>query len=170
MKDFAPYWLDDDLLNNYVFGFPQSSQVFGCNTYCWDDMDISVKEITTMFNEFKEKFNSKEDIIAGASQGGRLAIELVLNDIIASKGFIAVIPSIQNVAAFENLINENKKVIKGYIITGDKDSFYNNVVELVKIFEKNNYQCRLIVKEGLGHFFPKDFTDLLKEAIEFVIS
>jgi len=170
VKDFAPYWFDNELLDQFLFGFPQSSQIFGYNAYCWDNKDIAVEEITTLFKRFKEKYNTKQEIIAGASQGGRLAIELVLNDIIASKGFIAVIPSIQNVAAFENLINENKKVIKGYIITGDKDSFYNNVVELVKIFEKNNYQCRLIVKEGLGHFFPKDFTDLLKEAIEFVIS
>lgn len=171
VKDFAPYWFDNELLDQFLFGFPQSSQIFGYNAYCWDNKDIAVEEITTLFKRFKEKYNSKQEIIAGASQGGRLAIELSLyGNILETKGFIAVIPSIQDVTALENLLVGNKSTIKGCIITGDQDPFYNKTVELVKIFEKNNLQCKFIVKEGLGHFFPADFTDLLRYAIEFILS
>ena len=171
VKDFAPYWFDNSLLDDFLFAFPQSSQVFGYNAYCWDNKNISVEEITASFRDFKEKFNTKQDIIAGASQGGKIAIELSLNgNILGTKGFIAVIPAIQDVASFESLIVGNRNKIKGCIITGDEDPFYNKTVELVKLFEENEFQCKLIVVEGLGHFFPTNFTDLLKEAIEFIHS
>lgn len=171
VKDFAPYWFDNGLLDDFLFAFPQSSQVFGYNAYCWDNQNIAVEEISGSFSDFKEKYKTKQDIIAGASQGGKLAIELSLNgNILGTKGFIAVIPAIQDVASLESLLMGNENKIKGCIITGDKDPFYNKTVELVKLFEKNNFQCKLMVKEGLGHFFPADFTDLLKEAVEFIHS
>lgn len=169
VKDFAPYWFDNALLDDLFFAFPQSSQIFGYNAYCWDNRNIAVEEISASFSDFKEKYNTKQDIIAGASQGGKLAIELSLNgNFLGTKGFIAVIPAIQDVASLESLLMGNGNKIKGCIITGDKDPFYNKTVELVKLFEENNFQCKLIVKEGLGHFFPADFTDLLKEAVEFI--
>lgn len=171
VKYFAPYWFDTSLLDDFLFAFPQSSQVFGYNAYCWDNQIIAVEEIKESFRNFKETFNTKQDIIAGASQGGKLAIELSLNgNILGTKGFIAVIPAIQDVTSLESLLVENGNKIKGCIITGDKDPFYNNTVELVKLFEENEFQCKLIVIEGLDHFFPADFTDLLKEAIEFIQS
>lgn len=169
VKNFAPYWFDNSLLDDFLFAFPQSSQVFGYNAYCWDNQNIAVEEITESFRNFKEKFNTKQDIIAGASQGGKLAIELSLNgNILGTKGFIAVIPAIQDVTSLESLLVGNRNKIKGCIITGDKDPFYNKTVELVKLLEENEFQCKLMVKEGLGHFFPTDFTDLLKEAVEFI--
>ncbi|RVT57198.1 DUF3089 domain-containing protein [Niallia taxi] len=168
VKDFAPYWFDN---REFLFAFPQSSQVFGYNTYCWDNQKITVEEITASFREFKEKFNTKQDIMAGASQGGKLAIELSLNgNALGTKGFIAVIPAIKDVASVERLLVGNGNKIKGCIITGDKDPFYNKTVELVNLLEENEFQCKLLVKEGLGHFFPADFADLLKEAIEFIHS
>lgn len=171
VKDFAPYWFDNDLLHDFLFAYPQSSQVFGYNSYCWDNQNIAVEEITALYSEFKEKFSTKQDIFTGASQGGKLAIELSLNgNILGTKGFIAVIPAIQDVAPLERLLVSNKNNIKGCIITGDKDPFYDKTVDLAKIFEENDFQCKLVVKEGLGHFFPNNFTDLLKEAVEFIYS
>lgn len=171
VKDFAPYWFDNGLLDDFLFAFPQSSQVFGYNAYCWDNQNIAVEEISASFSDFKEKYNTDQDIIAGASQGGKLAIEFSLNgNILGTKGFIAVIPAIQDVASLVSLLMGNGNKIKGCIITGDKDPFYNKTVELVKLFEENNVQCKLMVKEDLGHFFPADFTDLLREAIEFIHS
>lgn len=169
VKNFAPYWFDNSLLDDFLFAFPQSSQVFGYNAYCWDNQNISIEEITDSFRDFKEKFNTKQDIIAGASQGGKLAIELSLNgNILGTKGFIAVIPAIQDVTSLESLLMRNRNKMRGCIITGDKDPFYNKTVELVKLLEENEIPCKLIVKEGLGHFFPTDFTHLLKEAVEFI--
>ncbi|WP_227395952.1 alpha/beta hydrolase family protein [Jeotgalibacillus aurantiacus] len=169
VETFAPYWFDDRLLGDLLLAFPQSSQVFGYNAYCWDNPSIAVNEITESFKDFKENFNTKQDIIAGASQGGKLAIELSFNgNTLSTKGFIAVIPAIQDVAALEGLLKGNTHDLKGCIITGDQDPFYKKTVEFVKLLEDNEFPCKLIVKEGLGHFFPDDFTELLREAVEFI--
>ncbi|TFD94337.1 alpha/beta hydrolase [Jeotgalibacillus sp. R-1-5s-1] len=169
VETFAPYWFDDRLLDDLLLAFPQSSQVFGYNAYCWDNPSIAVNEITESYKDFKENFNTKQDIIAGASQGGKLAIELSLKgNTLGTKGFIAVIPAIQDVAALEGLLKGNTHDLKGCIITGDQDPFYNKTIEFVKFLEDNQFPCKLIVKEGLGHFFPDDFTELLREAVEFV--
>lgn len=170
MRDFAPYWFDNRLLEDFLFAFPQSSQVFGYNAYCWDDPKIVKEDITSLFKEFKGKFYTVHDIIAGASQGGKLAIELSLNGTLAGKGFIAVIPAIQNTDSIKKLLEENTNKIKGCIITGDQDPFYQQTVRLAKLLEENDIACKFIVKEGLGHFFPKDFTKLIKEAIEFILA
>lgn len=169
VNDFAPYWYDDELLQEYMLGFPQSSQIHGMNSYCWDKHDIAINDISTTFQDFKEKYNTEQIIIAGASQGGNLAIELSLNDnLLATKGFIAVIPAIRDVESIENLL-QTKPNVKGCIITGDKDPFYKKTIELMSVFEKYDIKCRLIVKEGLGHIFPDDFTKLLSEAVQYIV-
>lgn len=171
VESSAAYWFNNQLLDELLFAFPQSSQVFGYNAYCWDDQSIAVDEINTAFGDFKEKFNTKQDIIAGASQGGKLAIELSLNgNTLGTKGFIAAIPAIQDVAPLGRLLAVNENKMKGCIITGDQDPFYDKTVEFVKLLAENDFPCKLIVKEGLGHFFPDDFTDLLKEAVEYIQS
>ncbi|MCU9613313.1 DUF3089 domain-containing protein [Caldibacillus lycopersici] len=169
--DYAPYWFDNNRLKEYFYGFPQSSQIFGYNSYCWDDPEVSKEEISTTFAEYKKKGNTKQDILAGASQGGKLTIELSFtNPTPSMKGFIAVIPSIQDVASIEALLHTNTETeMRGCIITGDKDPYYKNTVELVKMFEAYSIPCKLIVIEGLGHDFPSDFPDLLTEAVDYIL-
>lgn len=171
VQDFAPLWLDECRSKDYLFGFPQSSQIYGYNAYCWDNKDTACEEIVKAFKEFKEKYNTKHEILAGASQGGRLSIELSLNNHLAGvRGFIAVIPAIQDVSSIEGLIKANRSTnLKGCIITGDKDPSYHKVLELMEIFDTNDIPCRLIVEEGLGHYFPNDFTDLLAQAVDYIL-
>ena len=169
VEDFAPYWLDEYLLGQSLFTFFQSSQLFGYNTYCWDNQKLAVEEISRLYSDFKEKYETKFNILTGASQGGKLAIELSLASTIhGTKGFIVVIPAIQDVKALERLLEGAKHKQKGFIITGDMDPFYDKTLELVKLFEKHHFPCKCVVVEGLGHFFPENFTHLLKEAIQYL--
>lgn len=170
VDDFAPYWLDTNTLKEYYFGFPQSSQVYGYNAYKWDHPEIATKDILYTFEQFKGQSNAKNVILAGASQGGKLAIEFSINKNVDVTGFIAVIPAIQDLSQFEKHLKENPvSGIKGCIITGDEDYFYEKTVELTQLFKKYNLPCKFIVKEGLGHFFPADFTNLLKEAVDYIL-
>lgn len=107
VKDFAPYWLQENGEDTYLFGFPQSSQVFGYNAYCWDDQNTTRKEIEHAYKEFQGISHTKSNIIAGASQGGQLAIELSLGKTLPGiKGFLSVMPAIKDVAALEILLEE----------------------------------------------------------------
>jgi predicted esterase len=171
VRDYSSYWLENKMLQDYLFGFPQSSQVYGYNSYCWDNQDIAFKEIEKTYMDFKEGYNIKRCILAGASQGGKLSIELSLNKkLLGINGFIAVIPAIEDTSSIEKLLKEKSKLnLRGCIITGDKDPFYNKTLELMPILEALGIKSKLIVKEGLGHFFPNDFRDLLAEAVEYVL-
>lgn len=171
VKDFAPHWLHEDREDTYFFGFPQSSQIFGYNAYCWDDQEISRKEIEHAYKEFQGISHTSSNIIAGASQGGKLAIELSLDKTLPGiKGFLAVMPAIKDVAVMATLLEENDYFdLKGCMIIGDQDPFYKNTLELMQLFKTRHVDCKLIVIEGLGHFFPQDFPELLSEAVGYIV-
>lgn len=171
VKDFAPYWLSEKGETSYLLGFPQSSQIFGCNAYCWDDQGSAINDIKQAFKTFREKYPTKSAIIGGASQGGKLSIELCLGSTLPEiKGFIAVMPAVKDAAAIETLLEEtNHSDLRGCIIIGDQDPFYKNNLQLIQILEANHIDCKLIVKDGLNHFFPEDFPQLLSEAVEFIL-
>ncbi|KGA98379.1 group-specific protein [Alkalihalobacillus alcalophilus ATCC 27647 = CGMCC 1.3604] len=166
-QDFAPYWLDEKT-ENYHFGFLQSSQIFSYNSYSWDNHVTSLNDITYFYEKFDQEYKHPNQVFAGASHGGHLAIELVLKQTFPKVNkFIAVIPAIKDVDYFETLIKSTLPTnIKGYIITGDEDPFYQNTLQLITLFEAYQIDCQFIVKQGLGHFFPDDFTSLLSIALK----
>ncbi|SES18611.1 tetratricopeptide repeat protein [Psychrobacillus sp. OK032] len=167
IEDFAPFWLEE---NDYLIGFPQSSQSYASNSYCWDNHEKAIAEVKDSVEKFYEQYEFDNFIVAGTSQGGKLSIELALDKKYTNvKGFIAVIPAIENITTFESLIvNANKPNLKGCIITGDQDPFYEKTMELVEIFKQNGIECSIFVTEGLGHFFPDNFSQQLKKAVDFI--
>ncbi|TCW54397.1 DUF3089 family protein [Bacillus thuringiensis] len=167
INDFAPYWCEEGILHEYILGFSQSSQIHGMKSYSWDNHEIAIKDVMKTFNDFINKYNLEDIIIAGASQGGNIAIELALKNMLGTQKFISVIPAIRDVEAIESMVVSSQVTnVKGCIITGDKDPFYENTLQLMSMFEKYNVDCKLIVREGLGHLFPEDFTQLLKNIME----
>jgi predicted esterase len=170
--DFAEYWKDEKLLEQHIFGFPQSSQVRGYQTFCWDDKKTAMKDIESLYHLFQNRYltNENEVILAGASQGGKLAIELALaHPAIKVKGFIAVVPAIKDLDEFIQLFAAREiRNVPGYIITGRKDRFYDNTEKLCRLFQHHHIQCELYVDEQEGHMFPKQFHSLLMEAIHFI--
>lgn len=167
INGFAPYWCEEEILSEYMLGFSQSSQIYGMNSYSWDNHEIAIKDVMKTFNDFVNKYNLEDIIIAGASQGGNIAIELALKNMLATQKFIAVIPAIRDVKAIESIVVSNDITnVEGCIVTGDKDLFYENTLQLMSMFEEYNVNCKLIVREGLGHLFPEDFTQLLKNIME----
>ncbi len=172
-KDFAQFWFDQESLEKYYFAFPQSSQVTGSHSYCWDNPEIVKKDIIEAYHRMQEmrEGDTSKLILGGGSQGGKVALELFLEGIIPeTSGFILVVPSISKLEPIEILLKENKsKNLRGCIITGDQDYCYNNIVELMPMLEAYGVDCKLIVKKGVGHYFPDDFADLVKEAIEYIV-
>ena len=170
-KEFALQWTDEKIGSKYFMGFPQSSQLFSYRCYSWDDATLASKDVRRMYHQFEQDYNvSRENVIlAGASQGGNIATQMSLNaDVEEFDQFIAVVPAF-DIDSLEEIIRTNLNPnVRGCIITGDKDPFYEGVLEAVNLFEKNNISCKLIVKEGMGHTLPDDFPNVLDEAVRFV--
>ncbi|HWO75337.1 MAG TPA: tetratricopeptide repeat protein [Bacillus sp. (in: firmicutes)] len=169
IEDFAPHWMRENVLKQYFLGFPQSSQVFGYNAFCWDDPELTMKDISETFLQFQKGFK-KPIVLAGASQGGKVIMEISLGlNPLGTKGFIAVIPSIRELESFENLLKSNSvNQIKGVIITGDQDPFYKKTVELAQLLESYQVPCKLVVIKGLAHFIPEALPELLQDAIRYI--
>lgn len=171
IERFSQYWNIASVRENTLLAFPQSSQVYGYNQYCWDDHELAKSEVMATLEQIKNEkgMQSNDVIFAGASQGGKLAFELALrNSVMNIRGFILVVPSFKDITEYTSLIAKNKGM-KGFIVTGDKDYFYSTTLDLHKELVNRNFPCELYVIEGMGHFFPNDFSDILPQAINYVL-
>ncbi|AFU15460.1 group-specific protein [Bacillus thuringiensis MC28] len=169
IKEFAPFWNEENILKNVFIGFPQSSQLYGYNSYDWKDKGIAMKDIDSEFKTFKNLFKSNQLILAGAGQGGNLAIELSLKKNIKNNGFIAINPEIYKVSLFDKILkNINVTDVRGCIITGDKDPFYDNICKLVQQLKEQGIQCDLVTNLGEGALFPDNFSVKLPELINYI--
>jgi cystathionine beta-lyase len=63
-----------------------------------------------------------------------------------------------------------RRHVKGYIVTGDKDQFYQWVCLLHDAMKASGLSCELDVREGMGHRFPPDFGTTLPRALDFVLA
>ncbi|MDQ0481846.1 alpha/beta hydrolase [Guptibacillus hwajinpoensis] len=169
--DFSIQWSEEKLVSNYLLGIPQSSQLFSYACYSWDDIDIASNDVRTTFREFEKSYNlnDKKVILAGASQGANIAAQLSLHsDVEEFNEFIAIAPAFE-VIELEKLITTNLNgKVRGCIITGDKDPFYESVLKAVTLFETYQIPCKLIVMKGIGHTLPDDFPDVVEQAVNFV--
>jgi|GEM_PF-1761069 len=168
VTDFSSFWLDEYTIANYYFGFPQSSQIHSYNNYCWDDPSRTKQDIELCLQQFQPL--SKSFILAGASQGGKVAFEYFLkNQDNRFDGLILVIPSIQKVSEYEEMVRKAKtRSNKIFIITGDQDYFYKDTMELVSLLKDYHFDCQIHVIKGLGHYFPNDFTRILEQAVDTI--
>ncbi|WP_082233105.1 hypothetical protein [Halobacillus massiliensis] len=172
-SDFADQWDKHAIHAKYLTAYLQSSQLFSYNCYSWDDYKTAEKDIRSNFQEYQKKYSSRNQthIIAGASQGGKTAIEFILQEKKADfKGFIAVVPSFTNTMELEEALNKTPSPkIKGCVITGTEDPFYEQTLQAVEMLNDNGINCRIIVKEGMGHTLPNDFSSILQEAVEEIM-
>ena len=171
-EEFCRYW-KRVLKRGYILLVPQSSQVYGPNSFWWSDWEKAKKEVTDHIMEMKGEHNLIEDgiVVAGASQGASLGmVDLVLEDTpLNLKRFIAVVPPIDDVSFFIPLLkNGVRKGVKGYILAGEKDRFTKNTEDLCSEMEKAGLPYMLTVVKGLGHDFPSDFDVYLDEALDYM--
>ena len=139
----------------------------------WNDRDQGHREIATHWERLNRSYSIDHErvIIAGTSQGGRLAIEIALaGDILSCHGFIAVVPAIRDP---EGLVVRAEKAAKrglsGWIITGEHDHFRPGAEFLCELLQNTGVSRELTVVPGLGHDFPDDFGARLPAAIGFVL-
>ncbi|MGM0437787.1 MAG: alpha/beta hydrolase [Bacillota bacterium] len=170
IKEFSKYWDIPNLRDDYLLAFLQSSQVFGMNSYCWDDIELAKKEVKEQYNNIVQnyKVDTNNIIIAGASQGGRLAIQLALERNIFC-GFIGVIPAISEVDKhIESMNNSVKSNMKSVMITGDNDRYYPKVKQLYKRMNELDYPIKLITEKGMGHYISEKFPKHIKSALKLI--
>lgn len=171
-RTFGRFW-DAVLASGIMVALPQSSQVCGKDEFCWDNESLAESEVASTCSRVAEahRFDPGRVILAGASQGGRIATTMALKgDAFQSRGFIAVVPAVRGIDEIVPFIEPAaRRGVKGYIITGDKDQFYQGVRRLHAAMEDRALRCELDVRPGMGHRFPPDFPATLERAVNFIL-
>ena len=170
------YW--KELVNyGWLIVILQSSQAIGVNSYCWDNYEIAVKEARQHLDEIMEGYSIDHDhmILSGFSQGGGLAIRLVLQREIPAAGFIAVSPYLADVQQLtdresERTPNAPHRSPKGYLVTGDQDEHQSMFDDLEKLLQTNGIEFFRERHKELGHEYPGDFSASFRKGTNYIFS
>jgi predicted esterase len=134
---------------------PQSSQVYDSAGFCWDDVELARKELRAHLDDCRRKRGIQTDgmIIAGASQGGRLALELAHE---AGLPWLSVIPSFPAGYDVSPLIAVPSHT-RGAFLLGEHDSANTSSRPVVSALESGGVHVVSRTMKDVGHDFPDDF-------------
>ncbi|MCW1238659.1 alpha/beta hydrolase [Bacillus pretiosus] len=164
-----PYW-KSVLTQGYTLALPQSSQIQFSDGFVWDDIHRGKEELKEHYVTFLENHTVESVIIGGFSAGARVALYTILQKDIDVDGFIFVAPWLPEIEEWNELLGvlQNKN-IKGYIVCGDQDEdCFECTQQFVQLLRDKNIEHEFKVVPNLNHDYPKDFNELLKEAIEYI--
>lgn len=173
-EDFADYW-QAALEEDWLVALPQSSQICSEDGFWWPDRDQGKREVLEAFQAVQRDyaFDADRVVIAGASQGGTLAILLALEGAIPCRGFLAVVPGMRDSTVEEltpQLKSAAERGLRGWIVTGERDYCIEPTKRFHEEAERQDLRCELIIEPGMGHEFPKNFDAKLREALAFLLS
>lgn len=174
-EEFAPFW-EEALQEGFVAALPQSSQVCKEDGFCWDDAVKAEKELAAHWETLNRSYTIDHErvILAGASQGGTLAIKLSLRGKpFSSRGFIAVIPAIRDAKALASVADLNlatERGVRGWLFIGELDQGFRGETERFHALAKErSFPCELVIEPRLGHDFPEEFGSKLARALNFIL-
>ncbi|MGQ9845479.1 MAG: TPR end-of-group domain-containing protein [Caldisericia bacterium] len=172
IKRYSKYFDFKYLKESFYILFPQSLQKSSFSGYSWDNSEVSYNEIISIFNNIINNYNIDKNkiIISGASQGGRIALEIYLKNLIPLKGYIGIMPAFKDINYLIDILDKRKgENLKFVFISGDKDHFFEAVSKLNDEIEKRGFKNLFIVNKNIGHSIPEDFEEKLKLSIEFLL-
>jgi predicted esterase len=158
----------------WLLAMPQSSQVRRAEVYAWDDQVWGTRELQAHYADLCQRYaiDPRQVIVGGFSMGARLASYLVLSRSIPARGFVAVGPFLANaLEQWRPLVEAGPRDFRGYLIIGDQDEpCYEDTRTFADLLRENGIACELKVYAGMGHTFPPDFSEVLREALAFTTS
>jgi len=159
--------------SDWLVALPQSSQLGGRDSYVWNDMEVSKRELIGHFKAISNEhsIDLSRSLIAGFSKGGHAAILAALEGWFPVSGFIAIAPYIPDVGQMLILADEAKRPLPcGYFLLGEEDQECTpGAIGLYEGMKTKGMTCGLKVFPGMKHEFPPDFDRLLPGVINFLL-
>ena len=152
---FAACW--GELVNEgWTLIVPQSSQVYDSGGFCWDDLDLARQELRNHLDDSRRKRGIETDgmVIAGASQGGRLALELARESAVP---WLCVIPSFPAGYDVAPLIGVPSHT-RGAFLLGERDAAGPNARRVIRALESGGVHVLARTMKDVGHDLPEDFS------------
>jgi predicted esterase len=142
----------------------QSSQVWAPGRYHWVDLDKATEELRQHLAALGE---GERTALGGFSMGGGLAIRSVLSGTLPARRFFGVAPSFR----LENmlpLLQTADPTVRGYIVVGQKDRFYEPIVQFAAAMKDAGLQCHVEEHSDLNHDYPPAFAASLQRGLSFL--
>ena len=160
--------------HGWLVAMPQSSQLYALGTYTWNDWEWAQQEVCERFATLCKEYSIDPErvVLAGFSQGGGLALWLVLSGAIKVQGLILVGPFLDDVSQIIPFLEKHvPSELRVYLVAGQKDKYCHGIVQqLMTLLPKYGITCVFDEYPDLEHSFPIDFEKNLPEALRFVIS
>jgi predicted esterase len=151
---FAERW--GDLVNEgWTLIVPQSSQVYDSMGFCWDDMELARQELRNHLEDSRLKRGIETDgmVIAGASQGGRLALELAHESGVPWLCVIPTFPPGYDAAPLTGVPSH----ARGAFLLGERDAASINAKRVIRALESAGVHVVTSIMKDVGHDLPEDF-------------
>lgn len=152
---FSKFWRSPKAAGEYIVAFIQSSQVVAHQGFAWSDYQKGREDIKTIYQDIKSRYpvESRPVVIGGFSQGGMMAIDAAVNNVIPAAGFAVLQPGGDLPADFtlENVREAAERGLRGTIITSKKDFSFPLQKQMEKVFNDAQMDFRFVVKFSFGH-------------------
>lgn len=155
-----------------ILAAPQGSHVEGPYEFAWGpDSEAEIGAHVAALQR-ERTFDRERVVLAGASQGARLAVSLALRGSpLESRGFIAVVGAPElDATLLAAAARAARRGLRGVFLTGTSDFGRGTVERAHADVTAAGVDARIEVVPGLGHAFPVDFGERLRSALAFVLA
>ncbi len=144
----------------------QSTQPVFPGSYHWDDPAQGLADLLFYYEQVSKQYqiDPQQVVIAGFSQGSGMSVYAALTGMLPMRGFIGI----GTWWADPNELATERKGIRGYFVTGEKDHTLDRAREIQEVLRKNNIEFTEEVHADLGHEFSTDFGASFEKAINFI--
>jgi predicted esterase len=164
----ARWKMPSTLKNQYIIAYLQSYRHMDSNTFGWTSSDQRAhRDIRNCLEKIVDQYpvDTTQVILCGMSSGGTMAFDVAFNRIITVRGIIAFCPGKPWSLKTEQL-KQTETVV--YMIGGAFDYYLPRQQELVLLFRQTGIHCSYKIIEGMGHEFPENYSDLMREGLRFI--
>jgi predicted esterase len=141
--------------------------------FSWtEDYEVSRTEIRDAFLEVSEEYpvDPERVIVGGFSAGAMAALDLVLEDIVPVRGFVALCPGKPENFSVEAIGAAGDRGLRGTILTTEMDPRVGEQREMVAVMEREGFPHEFHVTPDTGHWYPEDLAERIDEAIRHILA
>jgi predicted esterase len=168
-QESRQYWLPVTEMGA-LLATPQGTELMGPGEFGWSDetVDQAARHIETIRS--RHPYDEERVVFGGASRGATHAVAMAVSgQPVSSRGFIAIVgaPPVQRLEP--HLARARQTGVRGVFITGEQDFALPRIRDAFALLHGAGLDVRLEVVPGLGHVYPPDLAERLREALEFVL-
>jgi predicted esterase len=166
MAQLKPEWVSPRLRKEFLTAYLQSTQVAGMNGFHWQDEAVTKRDVETAYRQVLAQYPVDLDrvLIGGFSSGGFGSMVIAFSDVIPARGFVALCPELPTLSD-EAIMAAKKRGLIGSLLTTEQDGRVDRQKELAGRWEKLGLDTEIHITPNIGHWFPKNFAELLDRAI-----